>query len=200
MRACRPPASASRALASVFMAEGWTEPPLGAPPRPPPRRRGAGGPGGCPPPPPRGPRCGSTPCVRACGLPASASRALASVFMAIGWTDPHLAPPCAMTDTATDTANHCPAATPAPHRSEEHTSELQSPCNLVCRLLLEKKKTCNASHTIESCLPRRFACRRARPGTLPRQLRFIHQNFRFLSANLSISQSCSYLRASRTTT
>src|SRR5256885_4657798 len=27
-------------------------------------------------------------------------------------------------------------------RSEEHTSELQSPCNLVCRLLLEKKKAC----------------------------------------------------------
>src|SRR2546426_6513493 len=44
------------------------------------------------------------------------------------------------------------AAAPQPHRSkragsppptarsEEHTSELQSPCNLVCRLLLEKKK------------------------------------------------------------
>src|SRR5256885_11059898 len=30
----------------------------------------------------------------------------------------------------------------APHqRSEEHTSELQSPCNLVCRLLLENKNT-----------------------------------------------------------
>src|SRR6478735_8198760 len=28
-------------------------------------------------------------------------------------------------------------------RSEEHTSELQSPCNLVCRLLLEKKKILN---------------------------------------------------------
>src|SRR5256885_5529638 len=28
-----------------------------------------------------------------------------------------------------------------PWRSEEHTSELQSPCNLVCRLLLEKKKS-----------------------------------------------------------
>src|SRR5205807_7010344 len=28
-------------------------------------------------------------------------------------------------------------------RSEEHTSELQSPCNLVCRLLLEKKKKTN---------------------------------------------------------
>src|SRR5256885_2792937 len=37
------------------------------------------------------------------------------------------------------------SATPGPEdldakRSEEHTSELQSPCNLVCRLLLEKKK------------------------------------------------------------
>src|SRR5205807_4256719 len=30
-----------------------------------------------------------------------------------------------------------------PVRSEEHTSELQSPCNLVCRLLLEKKKIRN---------------------------------------------------------
>src|SRR5256885_3825059 len=29
---------------------------------------------------------------------------------------------------------------PSSPRSEEHTSELQSPCNLVCRLLLEKKK------------------------------------------------------------
>src|ERR1039457_3940541 len=32
-----------------------------------------------------------------------------------------------------------PGCAPA-NRSEEHTSELQSPCNLVCRLLLEKKK------------------------------------------------------------
>src|SRR5256885_7688799 len=30
-------------------------------------------------------------------------------------------------------------------RSEEHTSELQSPCNLVCRLLLEKKKNASPS-------------------------------------------------------
>src|SRR5256885_3154123 len=30
-------------------------------------------------------------------------------------------------------------------RSEEHTSELQSPCNLVCRLLLEKKKKTHIS-------------------------------------------------------
>ena len=32
------------------------------------------------------------------------------------------------------------ASSGSPWRSEEHTSELQSPCNLVCRLLLEKKK------------------------------------------------------------
>src|SRR5256885_786139 len=34
----------------------------------------------------------------------------------------------------------CCVAQCPPQRSEEHTSELQSPCNLVCRLLLEKKK------------------------------------------------------------
>src|SRR5256885_4047051 len=38
-------------------------------------------------------------------------------------------------------------------RSEEHTSELQSPCNLVCRLLLEKKKK-NTSHRTYSNCPR----------------------------------------------
>src|SRR5258708_31331374 len=34
------------------------------------------------------------------------------------------------------------------HRSEEHTSELQSPDHLVCRLLLEKKKTTISSYYI----------------------------------------------------
>src|SRR2546426_8683415 len=33
-------------------------------------------------------------------------------------------------------------------RSEEHTSELQSPCNLVCRLLLEKKKKLTRSTSV----------------------------------------------------
>src|SRR5256885_3669955 len=37
-------------------------------------------------------------------------------------------------------------------RSEEHTSELQSPCNLVCRLLLEKKKT-NSDRLLYSVTP-----------------------------------------------
>src|SRR2546430_10357698 len=47
-----------------------------------------------------------------------------------------------------------PAATPPPQgRSEEHTSELQSQSNLVCRLLLEKKK--QAPHTHVSRAPDR---------------------------------------------
>src|SRR5256885_3583446 len=46
-------------------------------------------------------------------------------------------------------------------RSEEHTSELQSPCNLVCRLLLEKKKNisirsfCISLHLSAALLRRR---------------------------------------------
>src|SRR5256885_9043738 len=44
-------------------------------------------------------------------------------------------------------------------RSEEHTSELQSPCNLVCRLLLEKKKQRRALAVV--C---RRACGRASPS------------------------------------
>src|SRR5256885_8546503 len=50
-------------------------------------------------------------------------------------------------------------------RSEEHTSELQSPCNLVCRLLLEKKK----SHLKQSCPQVRCltpACEGRVPATL----------------------------------
>src|SRR5256885_6026510 len=39
-----------------------------------------------------------------------------------------------------------------PVRSEEHTSELQSPCNLVCRLLLEKKKHSHPNFPRASCL------------------------------------------------
>src|SRR6266566_9094337 len=48
----------------------------------------------------------------------------------------------------TQPASKTPQARPAapPPRSEEHTSELQSPCNLVCRLLLEKKKKNHRIH------------------------------------------------------
>src|SRR5256885_11274976 len=62
----------------------------------------------------------------------------------------------------------CPSAPSSPRRdvvlpyrvgsrSEEHTSELQSPCNLVCRLLLEKKK----QHNI---LPHPYPTRRSTIG------------------------------------
>src|SRR2546430_11156918 len=40
-----------------------------------------------------------------------------------------------------------------PPRSEEHTSELQSQSNLVCRLLLEKKKTRSHVDTARACAP-----------------------------------------------
>src|SRR6266702_8654366 len=42
---------------------------------------------------------------------------------------------------------HRQAGTARPGRSEEHTSELQSRGHLVCRLLLEKKKTSHRPHT-----------------------------------------------------
>src|SRR2546426_7558909 len=50
-------------------------------------------------------------------------------------------------------------------RSEEHTSELQSPCNLVCRLLLEKKKkhkrTTTSTRANKDILSRRASYRSA---------------------------------------
>src|SRR5256885_6233704 len=67
--------------------------------------------------------------------------------------DPDPTPPGPRRPAGTDRCRHGPGPCPghlsaAAHqvhralsgRSEEHTSELQSPCNLVCRLLLEKKK------------------------------------------------------------
>src|SRR5690242_21632708 len=52
----------------------------------------------------------------------------------------------------------------AGHRSEEHTSELQSHVNLVCRLLLEKKKRGRRPHRASQAFPgRRSPCHR---GTL----------------------------------
>src|SRR2546426_7559030 len=42
----------------------------------------------------------------------------------------------------------------SPCRSEEHTSELQSPCNLVCRLLLEKKKNKRKEYHYKKSKPR----------------------------------------------
>src|SRR2546430_8887035 len=52
-----------------------------------------------------------------------------------------------------------PISDHAERRSEEHTSELQSQSNLVCRLLLEKKKT-------QTCVPSREIYRRGRARRL----------------------------------
>src|SRR5256885_6948537 len=48
-----------------------------------------------------------------------------------------------------------PRSLPSPSRtrSEEHTSELQSPCNLVCRLLLEKKKKVSGGANLDKRRP-----------------------------------------------
>src|SRR5256885_5228148 len=54
-------------------------------------------------------------------------------------------------------ALHAPVTVRA-SRSEEHTSELQSPCNLVCRLLLEKKK----KHIPNDIFVRRCYCSQIR--------------------------------------
>src|SRR5256885_4440686 len=48
-------------------------------------------------------------------------------------------------------------------RSEEHTSELQSPCNLVCRLLLEKKKKNHSSTSVVRYAPRNTLSTAATP-------------------------------------
>src|SRR5947208_12906024 len=51
---------------------------------------------------------------------------------------------------------------PSAARSEEHTSELQSPDHLVCRLLLEKKKkqrnTRTSQHTVDEQVSRHITC------------------------------------------
>src|SRR2546426_8943812 len=61
------------------------------------------------------------------------ARARQAVRMTVGY--------CLVATTVTAVAFlTIPETLVALFRSEEHTSELQSPCNLVCRLLLEKKK------------------------------------------------------------
>src|SRR2546430_13539881 len=54
----------------------------------------------------------------------------------------------------------------ADHRSEEHTSELQSQSNLVCRLLLEKKKKHTPPHPYRDLPPIRRSADSARQYTL----------------------------------
>src|ERR1039457_3937012 len=74
-------------------------------------------------------------------------------------------------------------------RSEEHTSELQSPCNLVCRLLLEKKTKKNPrraasvpAHTYPDAAPRALwvvAADIGVPSPVPQCCNRILRSFRF---------------------
>src|SRR2546426_9059549 len=73
--------------------------------------------------------------VQTCALPISAHGVAAGGARARA---PHRRRPQRRAPAA---AHHHRTRRPRARRSEEHTSELQSPCNLVCRLLLEKKKT-----------------------------------------------------------
>src|SRR5256885_5395185 len=61
---------------------------------------------------------------------------------------PHGGPAPALAQAEHHEAGHQPDIAAAQRqRSEEHTSELQSPCNIACRLLLEKKKVYRARDT-----------------------------------------------------
>src|SRR3989454_9123045 len=76
-----------------------------------------------------------SPCpssTRACGLRVSYSSRLSGALTSSAITRLKSAGPNLLQATAAMSRRRT--------RSEEHTSELQSPCNLVCRLLLEKKK------------------------------------------------------------
>src|SRR5256885_6172468 len=62
-----------------------------------------------------------------------------------------------MSKTLSRSCSHCAVPVAESSRSEEHTSELQSPCNLVCRLLLEKKnihtRTTSHASLARQCAP-----------------------------------------------
>src|SRR5256885_2679821 len=81
-------------------------------------------------------------------------------------------------------------------RSEEHTSELQSPCNLVCRLLLEKKKILVRLHTAGSTPPPlpfsflRSALVRSRGASFGRLAIALNLTWSLVSSILSLCLRC----------
>src|SRR3989454_7627101 len=76
--------------------------------------------------------------VQTCALPISISKSLGRDISARATASICCSPPESV--PASCDARSFRRGKRAKIRSEEHTSELQSPCNLVCRLLLEKKK------------------------------------------------------------
>src|SRR2546426_7809412 len=78
------------------------------------------------------------PCTSAPPRPSKSTSSCVTVFTTLGPVTNMYETPRTM-----NTKSVIAGLYTAPPRSEEHTSELQSPCNLVCRLLLEKKKKLN---------------------------------------------------------
>src|SRR2546427_2365436 len=70
-----------------------------------------------------------------------------TLFRSVGWRRAYVAPMQPVFQVQALLGQEKNDASPVRNRSEEHTSELQSQSNLVCRLLLEKKK----SLTVPAC-------------------------------------------------
>src|SRR5256885_11301721 len=101
-------------------------------------------------PPPRSPLFPSTPLSRSVSVPVHVFHPLPPVpgqYLGLIYNTNEVAPETSGSATLNLDGRGKFTAQARLGRSEEHTSELQSPCNLVCRLLLEKKTT---SHTSPS--------------------------------------------------
>src|SRR2546426_4911546 len=83
--------------------------------------------------PPRSTLFPYTTLFRSIGLSRNRARSRFSTISSSGWATRRWSKKRPRNQAANERGVHV-------SRSEEHTSELQSPCNLVCRLLLEKKK------------------------------------------------------------
>src|SRR5256885_10364238 len=86
--------------------------------------------------------------IKACPAPAIAAY---SARVARSWVDMIRRYPTAAMSSPAWTSRSSPHRWMRRPRSEEHTSELQSPCNLVCRLLLEKKNDIIQNNIVAQC-------------------------------------------------
>src|SRR5256885_3675251 len=89
-------------------------------------------------------------------------------FVLVGAAVLLVAPVCAQ-----DAAKTSPV-----RRSEEHTSELQSPCNLVCRLLLEKKKKTTVTNGLSAKRSCSASASASRPPPATKWCRVVSQPVR----------------------
>src|SRR5256885_4109925 len=91
-------------------------------------------------PPPKSPRFPSPPLFRSCRKPTAPPPPPRSATATTSTSSSAITESSLTAWTAANAGKCRWGRSITPMRSEEHTSELQSPCNLVCRLLLDKKK------------------------------------------------------------